>query len=174
MKDTIKFLENWRDELLEYDIRTSFENTLLDELIDKIALLQTVDVNQRIIPSHALEKNWKENYPEGMSIQDVNNELADYEFLLENVPKVYQEISGGLLSYPNYPASVVISKYNDHIQDHIKEVVLEDFKESEEYIELLEDYNTYFNEPGMDENNPKPKLYVEYLESQEEYAKYGT
>jgi hypothetical protein len=101
-----------------------------------------------------------------MTIRDVQNELADFEFMLDNVPKVYSEVTGGSMSYPNYDASSVISEFNNHIEDYIKPNAIEDFKESAEYVELLEDYHAFYTSPMMDADNPKPQLYVEYLDNQ--------
>lgn len=51
---------------------------------------------------------------------DVANELADYLMILDRVPKVYCEVTGGLLSKPNYDSDVVIRAFEDHVQSLIE------------------------------------------------------
>jgi hypothetical protein len=42
-------------------------------------------------------------------------ELYDYMTALNNVPLVYERVTGGLLSKINYPAQTVIAAYEDDI-----------------------------------------------------------
>jgi dUTP pyrophosphatase len=56
-------------------------------------------------------------------------ELFDYGFVMDQVSKVYCEITGGLLSKPNYYASVVIGEANDY-QNKVWDEVLADEKKS--------------------------------------------
>jgi hypothetical protein len=64
---------------------------------------------------------WKSVYEDGITSKDVENEMADFHFMLNEVPKVYMEVTGGLLSKPNYHASDVISAFNNHVEDLFKE-----------------------------------------------------
>jgi hypothetical protein len=52
---------------------------------------------------------------------DVANELHDYRVMIDNVPKVYDEVTGGVLSKPTYPADTVISYFNDHVQKAVED-----------------------------------------------------
>lgn len=66
------------------------------------------------------EKTWQEfwkplvcddnGYPD---LEQIKKELADYKFLLDNVPKVYDYVTDGKLTKPNYPSEVVISAAAD-------------------------------------------------------------
>lgn len=58
-----------------------------------------------------VEKNGKLNKDQIM------RELSDYYFLLEEVPKVYDAISGGRLSYPNYFSDVMIGQFEERCQE---------------------------------------------------------
>lgn len=78
-----------------------------------------------------------------LDIEKVKKELCDYEFLLDNVPIVYEEICG--LSYPNYPASTILSEFRERhydkgiTQDDIKDMI-ENCSDKEELIQELKDY----------------------------------
>lgn len=48
-------------------------------------------------------------------------EMLDYYFILDQVPLVYCEVTGGLMSKPNYHASSVISEYNNYMERQIEE-----------------------------------------------------
>lgn len=66
----------------------------------------------------------------GRLVRDrVINELTDYRFMLQQVPKVYMEVTGGELSKPNYEAKTVIAVAND-FQNRVWEETLDDEKEA--------------------------------------------
>ena len=65
----------------------------------------------------------KEGY--GVSLDLIKRELFDFYKMLDNVPKVYNAVTGGLLSKPNYDAGTVISAYEDHLNEQIDECVKE-------------------------------------------------
>jgi len=75
------------------------------------------------------EKDWKEIiYKDGkLNEEQVLKELSDYAYLIQEVPIVYEQITYGRLSYPNYPAKTVISIHDDLYWD--KDIVKEDVKE---------------------------------------------
>jgi hypothetical protein len=52
---------------------------------------------------------------EKLTTEKVGAELSDYHFILGEVPKVYDHVTGGLLSKPNYHANVVIAAADDHV-----------------------------------------------------------
>lgn len=48
-----------------------------------------------------------------INMEQVKKELYDYEFLLNEVPKVYDEVTGGFLSKPNSYADAVLSFFRE-------------------------------------------------------------
>ena len=48
--------------------------------------------------------------------ENAYKELADYYFFLQQIPKIYHEITGGTLSKTNYFASSVILAYRDNCE----------------------------------------------------------
>ncbi len=91
---------------------------------------------------------WKDLvYTKGkLDEKKVLNELSDYYFMLEEVPKVYCAVTNYSLSKPNYYASEVISMFedlyldkgitHDDVQDMIKgcDTLKELKKELKEYF----------------------------------------
>lgn len=57
---------------------------------------------------------FNEEYP--FNKENAYKELSDYYFMLEQLPKIYMELSGGICSYPNYPASSIIQAHNDYVE----------------------------------------------------------
>lgn len=49
--------------------------------------------------------------------QKIKNEMHDLVFCYTQVGKVYQELTGGLLSKHNYYADTIITKYEEEIED---------------------------------------------------------
>lgn len=79
----------------------------------------------RVIPPDRLSEFWRGIYPEGMTIEQVNNELHDLEFMAEQVPKVYMHVTGGRISKPNTYAHEVISEHDNRREDDIDEAIKE-------------------------------------------------
>jgi hypothetical protein len=52
---------------------------------------------------------------------DVAAELRDHQMVCEHVPKIISEVTGGVLSKATYPADVVISYFNDHVQQIVED-----------------------------------------------------
>lgn len=80
--------------------------------------------------SEEVEKNFQEFWKDIVCNDDgtlnpvaVKNELSDYSFILEQVPKVYSEVTGGMLSYPTYEAETVLQVFRDEFAN--KMVALE-------------------------------------------------
>ena len=48
-----------------------------------------------------------------IDMEQVKNELRDYYKMLQEVPKVYCEVTGGMLSKPLYDAETVLSFFRD-------------------------------------------------------------
>ena len=70
-------------------------------------------------PEH--EKTWRDFWEPVVSGSDgmldldkIKRELYDYRILLTNASKVYDHVTGGLLSKTNYDASVVITAADDY------------------------------------------------------------
>jgi hypothetical protein len=66
-----------------------------------------------------------------LDLQKVANELADYKFLLDQVPKVYMHVTGGKLSKPNYPAAAVIACAEDAFAQRVQFAVMDAHEEWE-------------------------------------------
>ena len=59
---------------------------------------------------------WKEIISVGngiIDIEQVKKELCDYYKMLQEVPKVYCEVTGGILGNPLYDAETVLSFFRD-------------------------------------------------------------
>lgn len=72
----------------------------------------------------SLEENWEQNWksilenPDGtLNLEQLKKELHDFSMVLDEVPKVYTEISGQRLSYATYPANTVIQCYKQHLEE---------------------------------------------------------
>ena len=63
--------------------------------------------------------------PDGMTAEQVRDELNDYHFLLEQVPKVYDAVSGGRLSKTNYHAGTVITEFEDYLSSFVEDAAKE-------------------------------------------------
>lgn len=91
---------------------------------------------------------WKELvYTDGkLDEEKVLNELADFSFVIGEVPKVYCAITGGRLSKPNYYADQVIAEFEDRNYD--KRITQEDvaamIKECKTKNELIGELKEYF------------------------------
>lgn len=71
-----------------------------------------------LISDQSAREFWMQTYKNGlMDLQDIANELSDYHMIMINASLVYEEVTGGNMSKPNYLASSVISEYHNHLQD---------------------------------------------------------
>ena len=67
------------------------------------------------------EKDYEENWKPLLMTDGVfdsvkiKNEMTDLIFIFNQVSKVYDRITGGLLSKPNYYADTIIEQYEDQI-----------------------------------------------------------
>ena len=85
-----------------------------------------------------IKEDWDWLYKNGkLDEEAVLKEISDYDFILEEVPKVYEEITGGLLSKLMYPARVVLSEFNERFWD--KKIIIDDIKEMMQSSKTLED-----------------------------------
>lgn len=96
-----------------------------------------------------IKEDWDYLYEdEKLNEKAVLKEIYDYDFILKEVPKVYCEITGGLLSKPNYRAEVVLAEFNERfcdkkdIQADIRDILKSNqsnknkLEEIKEYLEL--------------------------------------
>lgn len=65
-----------------------------------------------------------------LDLDKVMRELHDYHFMIEQVPKVYGHVSGGMISKPNTYAFEVINQHDDKRQEDIDWAVKEAVKET--------------------------------------------
>ena len=102
-----------------------------------------------------IEKDYKKDYEEFWKeivevdgkpdLDKVKRELSDYHFLMQQVPQVYMEVSGGMISKQNTYASEVLGEFNERFldksitQDDLKDA-LKNCKTLEELKEELTDY----------------------------------
>lgn len=77
-------------------------------------------------PSAEVEQEFQEFWKDIVCNDDgtlnpiaVKNELSDFGFMLDQVPKVYSEITGGRLSYPNYEAETVLQVFRDEFANKV-------------------------------------------------------
>lgn len=52
-----------------------------------------------------------------IDIEQLKKELYDYNRVLDNVPAVYCEVTGGLLSYPTYKSETVLNIFREKYYD---------------------------------------------------------
>jgi hypothetical protein len=60
-----------------------------------------------------------------LNLEQLKKELYDYSMLLENVPKVYCEVSGGKISKPNTDPEEVILAFNDLLNETVDDAIKE-------------------------------------------------
>lgn len=85
-----------------------------------------------------IKETWEWLYKNGkLDEEEVLKEISDYDFILEEVPKVYCEITGGSLIKLMYPAEVVLGEFNKRFWD--KEIVIDDIKAMIKSAETLEE-----------------------------------
>jgi len=94
------------------------------ELKDKITALED-KLQLRMASDKESDEFWDEifsaeNYP--FNKENAYKELKDYYFVLEQIPKIYLEITGGTLSKTTYFASSVIQAYNDALERYYDKI----------------------------------------------------
>ena len=81
--------------------------------------------------------NWLYNKKGKLIETAVLKEIYDYDYILNQVPKVYEEITNGLLSKPNYPAETILRCHNDFFWD--KKIIIDDIIEMMNTTKTLEE-----------------------------------
>lgn len=109
-----------------------------------------------------VEKVWQEFWKDiicdengNIDLEQIKKELYDFHIVMNEVPKVYSEITGGMLSYITYPAETVLEVYHDKYGNKIwaHELLPDDWDLITADCETNEDYK---------------KAIFEYLEIEEE------
>lgn len=75
---------------------------------------------------------------ENWTHQDVANELLDYKFLMQQVPAVYSEVTGGIMSKTNYYAQDVIELFKTFRDRDVWEALDEQRESYEKEIAFYE------------------------------------
>ncbi len=94
------------------------------------------------------ERFWKDIIETNgvFDIEQVKKELSDYEFLLEQVPIVYCEVTGNRISKPNTYAFEVIGEYQRVLESREKDIALDDIEmmaKETGTVEQIRDYLSY-------------------------------
>lgn len=89
---------------------------------------------------------------ETLTIETIGNELADLRMILERVPKVYEHVTGGVLSKPHYDSDVVITYFNDHVEKLIEEATEETRQAAEQQVQALKALAENTAKAGLDIN----------------------
>ena len=101
------------------------------------------------------KKGYKEDYADFwkdivetngvLDLDKVQRELSDFYFLMEEAPKVYMEVSGGMISKTNTYASEVLNLFEEKFDD--KEITKDDIgsilKEEISAEDKLEEIKNY-------------------------------
>ncbi len=99
--------------------------------------------------SQDYEDFWKDIVEENgvLNLDQVKRELSDYHFLLEEVPKVYDAVSGGLISKPNTYAYEVLNEFNEKFADKgiTSDDVTDMIKDQDNLEDLINDLKAYFD-----------------------------
>ncbi len=59
------------------------------------------------------------------NMDQIKRELADFHSMLEEIPKIFCEITHGRISKPNTLASAVIAVHNDCVDDIVNDFLME-------------------------------------------------
>lgn len=93
-------------------------------------------------PSPEVERDWQEfwlsyTFADGYTLNDIKAELCDYHTFLQEVGKVYCEVTGDRVSMPNTKAEAVIGEYQAVLSDQIDEAVAESTEDLRAEVERL-------------------------------------
>ena len=58
-----------------------------------------------------------------LNLEQLKKELYDYSMLLDHVPKVYSEVTGGRVSKPNTLPGAVIQEFNEYMQEVVDDAI---------------------------------------------------
>ena len=92
---------------------------------------------------------WKEIIYKNGKIDEkqVMKELSDFSYVMEQVPKVYSQITNGLLSKIMYPADVVLTEFYDKFWDKgmIREDINDILNSKQNEKDKLKEIKEYIN-----------------------------
>jgi hypothetical protein len=95
------------------------------ELLDSLAVSPHADQLREVANGIAF---WDGVYPDGMTLAEVSNELLDFHFIIEQLPKVYYAVTNGTLSKHMYKAETVISLFEETVNEACLQAVDEAFE----------------------------------------------
>ena len=82
--------------------------------------------------------------PDGtLNMDAVQRELADYYFMLQEVPKVYDHVTGGAISKPNTYQKSIEGVIRDYLTDALKwanQSPADTINDIKDYVASLESY----------------------------------
>ena len=110
LNDVLVYYVNYLDAKDSEELKTGYENART-HIIAEFTALQA-----------RCQDAEKEN-------REIKNDISDYEFIVEQVSKVYMHITGDKLSKPNYYADVVIAVADDEITAGWEEYLKEETEE---------------------------------------------
>jgi hypothetical protein len=99
------------------------------------------------------ESFWKRdvcNHDGTINIEQVKKELYDFSFIMEQVPKVYCHITGGMLSKIMYRADTVIRAADDHFNKELEESIKQEIEEMEGSAWITGQYNRLYDQLKAD------------------------
>ena len=88
--------------------------TMAADLLDEIERLQKE--NEQLRKAEAIDFWCNIVFPNGATAEDIQNELIDYYTILGEVSKVYDHITGGMISNQNTLAEDVIAMADEYYQ----------------------------------------------------------
>lgn len=93
------------------------------------------------VAKESVEENWQSFWKEivcnedgTVNIESVKKELADFSFILEQVPKVYCHITGSRMSKVMYHADTVIGVADQYFEEQLEEAVKDEVGEQDGFM----------------------------------------
>ena len=114
MSDLDKRVERWN----KADVDISGANKLINDLIEK---LRAYTITPPL-------EYWQNLYPDGMTEEDVQNELRDFHTVLDGLGELYCHITGGRLSKANTDKAYIRQYFDEYVATREKEAVINALK----------------------------------------------
>lgn len=109
-------------------------------------------------PEEVYQEFWKSiicDKDGNVDVEQVKKELCDYYYMLQEVPSVYSEVTGGMLSKPLYDAKYVLDFFYEKYADKTA------------YVDCLVDDWDFVTEECTTNEDYKKAIFA-YLEVEEE------